>query len=470
MKRLLTEEEIVYITDFLSEASELEANVKNTLRSQLTRTSIRPDKIPEFKDIIIKNYFASRITPGEMVGCIASTSIGETTTQASLSSFHQAGFAKANLTSGVDRLQELMAASKNMKTPSLIIYLDLPAEKKLDIKYIRDICHSRIEQVLMKDLIAKYEIRPSPELDTWYQVWACLFDSSFRECDWRLRLYLRKEKMWAHKLTLQKVCDKLRCVTKREVVLVHGPLESGIIDLWCSSERIPSPEDVLNPKVFSTHERKMVTEHIGEKNAEYFLKNVVLPSIKVFRVSGIRNVEKCYYSKEKGEYLIETKGGCMKDLYTVPQIDLRRSYSNNIWDIYELLGVEAAVLFMQREFSKIIGVSKRHLDVMIDWMTNNGSISSVSRYGIDICKVGPLAKASFEQPLDAFFEAAHIAQTEVITGVSAAISTGKLARIGTGSFDLILDTNIISSPTEPTGFDEPVHEDKAEQEDDFGFF
>ena len=111
-----------------------------------------------------------------------------------------------------------------------------------------------------------------------------------------------------------------------------------------------------------------------------------------------------------------------------------------MWEILQILGIEAAVQFLHLEFAKIISVSKRHLDVLIDWMTSTGSIASVSRYGVDIAKVGPMAKASFEQPLEAFFEAAHTAQREIITGVSAAVATGVLANAGTGGFKVMLNS------------------------------
>jgi hypothetical protein len=65
----------------------------------------------------------------------------------------------------------------------------------------------------------------------------------------------------------------------------------------------------------------------------------------------------------------------------------------------------------------------------------------VNRHGQEISKIGPIAKASFEQPLDAFIKAASTAQLEVITGVSASIATGNLPKIGTGSFQMLLDVN-----------------------------
>jgi DNA-directed RNA polymerase II subunit RPB1 len=135
-------------------------------------------------------------------------------------------------------------------------------------------------------------------------------------------------------------------------------------------------------------------------------------------------------------------------------IDPTKCNSNNPWEIYEIFGVEAAFQFLIHEFKKVSSkVSRRHLDVMVEWMCTSGKLSSVNRYGQDISKIGPMAKASFEKPLEAFVKAASSAQTEVITGVSASISTGNLARIGTGSFQMMLDMQKLMSST-------PIEEEK----------
>jgi DNA-directed RNA polymerase II subunit RPB1 len=49
-------------------------------------------------------YIQSQVHAGEMVGALAAQSIGEPTTQLTLNTFHSAGTAKANATSGVPRI------------------------------------------------------------------------------------------------------------------------------------------------------------------------------------------------------------------------------------------------------------------------------------------------------------------------------------------------------------------------------
>ena len=84
-------------------------------------------------------YYKSIISPGEMVGIVSAQSIGEPTTQMTLNTFHFAGVSeKSNVTRGVPRLKELLHISKNIKSPSVTIYL------KEDKQYqLRKLPHAR---------------------------------------------------------------------------------------------------------------------------------------------------------------------------------------------------------------------------------------------------------------------------------------------------------------------------------------
>lgn len=60
---------------------------------------------------------------GEVVGSIAAHSIGEPATQMTLNTFHFAGVSSKNVTLGVPRLKEIINVAKNIKAPSMQIYL-----------------------------------------------------------------------------------------------------------------------------------------------------------------------------------------------------------------------------------------------------------------------------------------------------------------------------------------------------------
>lgn len=82
----------------------------------------------------IESRFHSALAqPGEMVGTVAAQSLGEPTTQMTLNTFHNAGVAAKNVTLGVPRLTEIINIAKNIKTPSLTIYLTPDAAVDQDL-------------------------------------------------------------------------------------------------------------------------------------------------------------------------------------------------------------------------------------------------------------------------------------------------------------------------------------------------
>ena len=173
---------------------------------------------------------------------------------------------------------------------------------------------------------------------------------------------------------------------------------------------------------------------------EKYIINIVIPSILKVPISGIFGIEECYYTDDKnGEWHIDTKGSNLKELIAHSNIDHTRTKSNNMYDIYEIYGIEATNAFLFEEFSKNISVSKRHLYLLINSMTLLGNIMSVSRYGIDRKQVGPLAKACFEQPIDNFLFSATKGEVDLLKGVTSNICLGKLNKMGTGLCDLYLD-------------------------------
>jgi hypothetical protein len=93
-QRLLTEDEIMDILSFIkpqkgipedSAISILEINRKK-LYNQLKKQKVYPNIIPKLKESIIKNFYETKIQPGESVGIICAMAIGEKNTQSTLNS------------------------------------------------------------------------------------------------------------------------------------------------------------------------------------------------------------------------------------------------------------------------------------------------------------------------------------------------------------------------------------------------
>jgi DNA-directed RNA polymerase beta' subunit len=116
---------------------------------------------------------------------------------------------------------------------------------------------------------------------------------------------------------------------------------------------------------------------------------------------------------------------------------MTRLHSNNVWDIYENLGIEAARLFLIAEFESIMeGINTCHIKLLVEKMTFTGTISSISRYTLRKDESGPLSKASFEESVDHMVKSAFAGDVEKTRGVSASIICGKRAAIGTGIVEL----------------------------------
>ena len=123
-----------------------------------------------------------------------------------------------------------------------------------------------------------------------------------------------------------------------------------------------------------------------------------------------------------------------------PDVDYTRTISNNVWDIYETLGIEAAREFLIEEFMSIMeGINICHAQLLVDRMTHGGGISSITRYTLKKDESGPMGKASFEESMDNFLNAAAHGDVEPTKGVSASIVCGKRANIGTGMMELSID-------------------------------
>jgi DNA-directed RNA polymerase II subunit RPB1 len=89
-------------------------------------------------------------------------------------------------------------------------------------------------------------------------------------------------------------------------------------------------------------------------------------------------------------------------------------------------------------------VNYRHLSTLCDVMTQRGILTSITRHGINRVDTGPLRKCSFEETVEILYEAAVFAETDYLTGITENIIMGQLAPYGTGSFDLVVDKDVLA--------------------------
>jgi len=213
----------------------------------------------------------------------------------------------------------------------------------------------------------------------------------------------------------------------------------------------------LNSSVFNKGKKKGGAESLDQSDEIYLLKNFqdnVLNNIVLRGVSGITNVnprmikdmvvlEDSKYVR-KDTWVLDTVGTNLHDLFTLDFIDYTRTYSNDIREVYNVLGIEAARQNVINEFMEVMEASDayvnyHHLSLLCDRMTVITNLVPMFRSGILGDDIGPIAKGTFEMHTEVLLDASRHGEFEQMRGVSANVMCGQPGYYGTNSFGLVLD-------------------------------
>jgi DNA-directed RNA polymerase beta' subunit len=441
MTRLLTKKEIENIIDFIKPQEGIPSDTalsvmnkqKDSLRKQLSTQKVYPAIIPSLKSCIEQNYRNSLIQPGESVGVICAQSIGEKQTQTTLNTFHKAGMSDKTMTAGVPRFQELLNATKNPRNVNHKIYIK---GKYGSLSEIRDKINHSIVGFTMKDISTDISVQLDKESEPWYESYKILFSDEFSNHKHCVSFKMDMKKLFEYKLSMAQIADYIHNEYS-DLYCVFSPPHVGQLDIFVDTDNIQLPEDRL---LFINRDNSVMI----------YMEEVVQVSLENKYICGIPGITEIFYLKENSEWLVETNGfnsknisnqySSFKKLLSHPDVDYTRTISNNVWDIYEVFDIEAARQFLIEEFMGIMeGINECHAMLLVDRMTHGGTIASITRYTLKKEESGPMGKASFEETMDNFLNAAAQGDTEPTTGVSAAIICGKRANIGTGMTQLSID-------------------------------
>lgn len=394
-------------------------------------------------------FLRSVVHPGEMVGVLAAQSIGEPATQMTLNTFHFAGVASKKVTSGVPRLKEILNVAKNMKTPSLTVYLEPGhAADQEQAKLIR----SAIEHTTLKSVTIASEIYYDPdprstvipEDEEIIQLHFSLLDEeaeqSFdQQSPWLLRLELDRAAMNDKDLTMGQVGERIKQTFKNDLFVIWSEDNDEKLIIRCR---------VVRPKSLDA-ETEAEEDHMLKKIENTMLENITL--------RGVENIERVVMMKydrkvpsptgeyvKEPEWVLETDGVNLSEVMTVPGIDPTRIYTNSFIDIMEVLGIEAGRAALYKEVYNVIAsdgsyVNYRHMALLVDVMTTQGGLTSVTRHGFNRSNTGALMRCSFEETVEILFEAGASAELDDCRGVSENVILGQMAPIGTGAFDVMID-------------------------------
>lgn len=355
--------------------------IKDDLEAYFQKHNVSKSRQESIREVVGNLYTRYLYDPEEPIGVVAAQSLSEPATQMTMRTYHFAGTAGIQVTLGLPRMLEIFDARKEPRTPTMTVYMKPDHQNVEKVKEIA----SRIKEVRAKDVIL------STTLDL-TELWI------------KCRVNLKK------------------------------------------LERMGIPENKV-PKLIKI--RNTETEMEGNdviivKSKKADLKNLhkLKYSALEAHISGIKGISQVVVTKEEGEWVINTLGSNLKKVFEIEGVDYTRTYSNNIFEILDVLGVEAArsAIIQQSQFTmeeQGLGVDVRYIMLLADLMTKESNVKAIGRYGISGQKSSVLVRASFEETKKHLTAASIKGEKDNLCGTVENIIMNQVAPIGTGAFRLI---------------------------------
>ncbi|MBC5793131.1 MAG: DNA-directed RNA polymerase subunit A'' [Nanohaloarchaea archaeon] len=354
----------------------------------------RAEKLPETyegradsedeKEKLKERYRQMQYEPGESIGIVAAESLGEPATQLTMETYHAAGAAQVSLTAGLPRLEEIVDARRNPKTPAMDVYLHEDYNSEEEAKKVA----RKLREVKFGDLIKK---------DT---------------------------------LDIMQL--------KVEYELNKDLLEDYDVDLEDVKSRIK--EKAKRAKISTEGDTKLVLESNEDDYDLRDLKDLKTKSEDA-RIKGIKGIEQVVVNEQDDEWRLQTAGTSLRKTLKIKEVDENRTISNDLYEVKSVLGVEA---LRKRIISEIndtldaqgIGVDDRHIMLLADMMTKEGELNGTTRYGIVGNKESILARSAFEETKKHLTTGSLRGEKDDLEGINENLMVGQAVPAGTGLIDL----------------------------------
>ncbi len=360
----------------------LPQKVINNLMRELKEANITKKQLDEIIKRTAAVYDYSRIEAGEAAGVVSAQSIGEPGTQMTMRTFHYAGVAEINVTLGLPRLIEIVDARKNPSTPMMTIFLEK------EYAFDRD---------KARELAWKIEA-------TYITV---LGSISTDITEMKLIIELNKKAVAQRNMKVKEIADKLDEELGAQIEISGDTL-------------------IMRPEEPSYRQLLQLVKNV---------QSVVLKGIK-----GIKRV--VIRKEESGEYVLYTEGSVLKEVLAIDGVDATRTRTNNVNEIFEEMGIEAARTALIHEATETLReqgltVDIRHIMLVADIMTVDGDVKPIGRHGISGEKASVLARAAFEVTVNHLLDSGMSGDVDELRGVTENVIVGQPIRLGTGNVKLI---------------------------------
>lgn len=371
--------------------ADLPDKTKDQLKKYLEGKEITDTQFDQILNRVVNEYQNTRIEACEAVGIIAAQSIGEPGTQMTMRTFHYAGVAEINVTLGLPRLIEIMDARKEPSTPTMTIFLE--PEFGVDRDRAREV---------------SWQIEAAP-----------LHEFGDITTD------MENMQIVVHLNTA--VCEKRKI------------LPAAIIE---AAPRKIRERRHYRDFEFESDEKSATINFVPKDQESYQNLFQLAEHVRNVIVQGIDDIERVVVRKESGEYILYTEGSNLKDVFDVEGVDTTRTRTNNISEISQVLGIEAARNSIIYEALSTLSeqgilVDVRHIMLVADMMCMDGEVKQIGRHGIAGEKESVLSRAAFEVTVNHLLDAAVANEVDELSGVTENVIVGQPIQLGTGDVKLI---------------------------------
>lgn len=406
-------------------------------------------------------FIAAAANPGEMVGVLAAQSIGEPATQMTLNTFHFTGVSAKNVTLGVPRLKEILNVSQTIRTPSMTVY-QLP--ENVGDKEAAKLLRSRVQHTNLRSVAETCELWYDPDIQStiipedldMVESYFIIPEDSDQDLaahsKWLLRITLSRAKLLDKGLNIQDVSAKIKSTYGKDLSVIFSDINAD--------------EQIIRVRLVQNYGKDEDDERKEDDEVLRRFLNEMLDHLTFHGVPGVSRAfidqksrpiiaedNSVYMAKSDprcNEYVLETSGSSFAKVLTIEGVDTSRTYTNRFTEVFEVLGIEATRAAIMRELTQVLSfdgsyVNARHLGILCDVMTARGYVMAVTRHGINKSDTGALMRCSFEQTVEILLEAAAAGELDDCRGVSENLILGQVAPVGTGTMEILLDQNLLST-------------------------
>ena len=381
--------------------------------------------------------------------------------------FHLAGVAsKSNVTRGVPRIEELLRLTNNPKQPSLTIHMKPMDEADRDkaIKFA-----NMIEYTKMVDLVKSIQICFDPnERNTFIASDKLLveqfyeFEDMMKECSGSEAEDTRQKSKWIIRMEMDTTVLLEKNITMDDI---HFAIKNSSYgnNVSCVFSDYNQDKLIFRIRTFDVSKKKKGAAKsdamtLDQSDEIYLLKNLQDSMLNGIVMRGVNRIDKVTPRKiqnmvvpmdgkyvRKDAWVLDTTGSNLLHALGLDFIDFERTYSNDIREVCDVLGIEAARQVLFNEISEVMDssdayINYHHLSLLCDRMTITKNMVPIFRSGILNDAIGPIAKATFEVHTEVLLNAARHADFDHMRGVSASVMCGQYGKYGTGAFNVVLDT------------------------------